>query len=186
MLNSTLSTTSNALGIKTDASINIMVLIAIIALISPIIVAVINNWFQGRERMREREFERDKRNQEASAEKERLKLELNHKIKIHKYNSYYKNQTMAYEQLLEVTGDFLGDNTNMEKYAKSMACVNKVYIYADKELTEKLDNLRIQVGYFGGISEGDCTIVTALNSLKNVANQMNKELKKNADMIDTI
>lgn len=49
MLNSTLSTASNAIGIKTDASINIMVLIAIIALISPIIVAVINNWFQGRE-----------------------------------------------------------------------------------------------------------------------------------------
>ncbi|MCD7994503.1 MAG: hypothetical protein LUK37_23055 [Clostridia bacterium] len=186
MLNSTLSTASNAIGIKTDASINIMVLIAIIALISPIIVAVINNWFQGRERMREREFERDKYAQEVSAEKERLELELNYKIKIHKYNSYYKNQTVAYEQLLEIVGDFLGDNTDMEKYAKSMACVNKAYIYADTELMEKLDNLRIQVGYFGGITEGDYSIITALNSLKNVANQINKELKKNADMIDAI
>ena len=183
MLNTALATTSNAVGIKTDASINIMVIIAIIALISPIIVAVINNWFQGRERMKEREFERDKREQEIFAEKERLELELNYKVKIHKYNSYYKNQTMIYEQLLEVVGDFLGDNTDLDKYAKSMACIHKAYVYADEKLREKLDSLKVQIGFFGGITEGDCSIITALNSLKKVAEQMNEELKKNADMV---
>ena len=146
--------------IQIDPSITMAVIVALMALISPVFVAFINNKYQKEQRGKEREKE----------------------IQLHKYDSYYKNQTIIFEQLLETVGDFLGDNKDMGKYPKAMACINKAYAYSDEELTSHLDTLKILVGFFGGITEGDCSVVEALESLKEVANHMNVILKRNADI----
>ena len=132
IINST-ATPPNIDGIKTDASITILVVIAVIALISPIFVATINNHFQ-------------RKNHLLDLENDFLKFQ---------YNSYYLKATEAFDNMLMSVGLFLGDATDLDKYAKAISCINVAYAYCDEELAGRLDTLRMELGQFtGDVTDG--------------------------------
>jgi len=117
-----ISTTANS-SPNLDLSISIAVIIALTALISPIIVALINNKHQYK--MKKMEYEEN--------EKAKL-LEIQSEFKRHQWDTYYSKATVVYEELAKNVGMFLGDTSYIEPYSKSIASINQALVYADNDL----------------------------------------------------
>lgn len=157
LIMNTRATPANMEGIKTDASITILVVIAVIALISPICVAAINNYFQRKSHL-------------IDIENDFLKFQ---------YNAYYSKATEAFDNMLKAVGFFLGDTDDLDSYAKAISCINVTYAYSDDILARKLDTLRMELGLFtGDVTDGSedsrGSFVDSSDALKDVALYISK------------
>lgn len=130
--------------IKWDNSVSIGVIIAVIALVSPILVAIVNNFMQRRSEKIRMENQ--------LAEK---KMELDLQIQMHKYDTYYKRRAEVLENMLYEVGNFLAGSFTYEKYNKALACISIAYGYADDELTKALDVLKANLLAFHEEAIGD-------------------------------
>lgn len=131
----TLTTSNNSPAL--DLSISIAVIIAITALISPIIVAILNN--QHQYKIKKMEYEESKKIKE---------LEMQSELKKHQWDTYYAKATVVFEELANNVGTFLGNTSYLEPYSKALGSINQARIYADKELQGYLDMLMGEIMAF--------------------------------------
>lgn len=168
-----------------NISITVAVIIALMSLISPIVVAKINNKFQSKQRGLERKHELEKKEEELKAEAEKQRIEYAYKTEIHRYDSYYKNQTLAYEQLLKTVGDYIGDKSDLGKYQIALSGIYRAQAYADESLASELEHLLSEIiNIEEGESEADRkgSYYGAISQLGVVARKMNSIMRKNANI----
>lgn len=149
---------NNVRSIGFDWNISVSVIIALIALLSPIFVAIINNCMQRRTRQIELDHEINMK-----------KLENEKEIQINKYEVYYKHRAEIYENMLKEVGMFLAGDFDFEKYSKALGSVSVAYGYADQELAVALDALKIQLLMFHERAQGGKSYPELSQALDNVA-----------------
>lgn len=157
------SVTGNEI-IKWDNSVSIGVIIAVIALVSPILVAIINNLMQ--------RHNEEKKMSHQLVEKQ---MDVDLEIQMHKYDTYYKRRAEVFEKMLYEVGGFSAGNFTDDKLNKALASVSIAYGYADEELIEELDKLKTNLLFFHEKtigSEGSYPDVS--QSLEDVAKVINK------------
>ena len=117
--------------IKWDNSLSIGVIIAVIALVSPILVDIINNLMQRRSEKIRLEYQLKEKQMDVDLE-----------MQMHKYDTYYKRRAEVLEKMLYEVGAFLAGNFTDEKLNKALASVSIAYGYADEEFMKVLDVLK--------------------------------------------
>lgn len=150
--------------VKWDNSVSIGVIIAVIALVSPILVAIINNLMQ---------WKNEEKNMEHQLKEKKMDMDL--EIQMHKYDTYYKRRAEVFEKMLYEVGAFSAGSFTNDKLNKALACVSIAYGYADDELIRALDTLKVNLLSFHEKtigSEGSYPDVS--QSLEEVAKIINK------------
>ncbi|MFT4107730.1 MAG: hypothetical protein QM657_18405 [Lacrimispora sp.] len=173
----------NSGRVRLDSSITLAIIVALMSLVAPIFVAVINNTSQADQRRKEHEHELKRREQDLNAEMERQKIEYDYKIQTHKYDSYYKNQTVIFEQLLNDVGDYLSDMESLSKYSVALSSIYKAQAYTDGTLSEELKYLWgeiVMTSKGESRNDRDSAHSNALSQLSEVASMINLVLKRNA------
>ncbi len=106
------------------------IIIAVVALISPIFVAKINNRHQ--QKMKKDEYDFLIKSKEADNKSSRQKFQ---------WETYYKFANEIYSNLLINVGTYLADPTNLDLYEKAISSIYQTYAYADDDLTRHLQTL---------------------------------------------
>jgi hypothetical protein len=140
---------------KLNPDITLTLVIALSAIISPVIVSIINNHYSFK--IKKQEYE--------------------HQLSFQKWDAYYKNAIKAYTELLINTGSFLGETNSLEFYYKILPSIYNAYAYANQELASSIDTLVADIDKLMHIPKDEKLLDTCQKDLFKISKIINNEIK---------
>lgn len=103
---------------KIDLTVSISVIVALCAIISPMLVAIINN----RHALKVKE------------------IELSYSLKEKQLTTLYQDKFTAYEKLINEIGTFIAHNKNSDCFGSLSTAIQNAYIVANTDCTYKIQS----------------------------------------------
>ncbi len=151
---------------KVDSTVTLTVVIALVALISPIFVTLINNIHHTKIR----------------------KLELNHDLKLKTADTYYSDKKDAFTNFLNAAGKmrtFVSDFSTQNKVSELKSAAEKVMLFCTNETELMISQFICYVEEYTKAKyseEDDLTFDNLLSSIADSFNQELSELRNNTEI----
>lgn len=156
-----------------DLSWAITAVIGVVALLSPIAVAIINNYHAYK--MRQLDI---------AHEEEKKKMELDHEAMQKQFEIYYADKRSAFSELLKEAGKFSTRKQSLDDYKALHSAVDNAILFCNPSTQQILISFIEQVDmeiFGGGCSEDERTLYTSL--ITKLSRQLNQELESTKPVI---
>lgn len=144
-----------------DFTITLTVIISVIAFVSPIFVAIINNAHNTKIR----------------------KMELQNQLEQKQFDTYYSDKEKAYAAFSNIAGEFIFNNAYADAYQKLSSSIYQVMLLCDENTKPLLNDF---VDHFNSHCSTDDWKKIYLFKLSSLTNALNKELYSTARAISEL